>query len=61
MVKAVLTLIYEADLDGDDEDVKLQKHFLKQAAKDMDDQAIGEVFGVGWDSPVKCRVKFDEV
>jgi len=61
MVKATLTLVYEADLVGDDEDVTLQKHFLKQAAKDVDDQAISEVFGVGWEMPVKCRVRFDEV
>jgi len=60
MVKAILTLVYEEDISGDDEEVKLQKDFLKQAVKDMDEQALSEVFGIGWESPVKCRVKFEE-
>lgn len=52
-MKAKLTLVYEIEMDNDDD-----KEDLQIAIDDNDEQFITEVFGIGWETPISREIEF---
>jgi hypothetical protein len=52
-MKATLTLVYETEIDDDDKD------WLKECVIEGDDQALSEVFGVGWGDQKESKIEFE--
>ncbi len=51
-MKARLTLIFEKEISEGD------KEWVEQCVAEYDDQALSEIFGIGWESPIEKDIKF---